>query len=310
MVSIIIPTYRRPQLLKETLTSVKNQSFRDWECIVVDDGNDDETKNILSKFQVNDHRFKFFRRPENTKKGACACRNFGFKMSSGEYIQWLDDDDLISTDKLERQVNFLEAIGSSNCFTTCEWDYLWTGKKFESIRIIDGDYITPNDFFNQLRAKMSFIPPHSYLMPRSMVLSSGLWDSDLLINQDAEFFSRVLINSERLYHVKDCYVLYRTHNEGRISERSGNDVYDSLIKSLKLIHAHLKSANIRNDSYFRWKLLKLVLPNWKSSEDIFKKHRSFLKEIGIDLKFIHFYLFKYHIYRQVIPWYKRLKNSQ
>jgi glycosyltransferase involved in cell wall biosynthesis len=307
MVSVIIPTYNRPQLLEETLTSVKNQSFQKWECIVVNDGKDERTEKMVRKIMEEDNRFRFFQRPGNFKKGACGCRNFGFMKSSGKYIQWLDDDDLLSRDKLEKQVHYLEEKGSQNYFVTCDWDYLWPGKKFNPIRIVDEEYIRPKDFFNRIRSKMSFIPPHCYLTPRCMILSAGLWNSDLLINQDAEFFTRILINSERLYHVENCHVLYRTHDMGRISERGGNEVFDSLINSFRLIYAHLASQNFESDSYFKWKMLKLVLPNWKSSKDIFEKHRSFLKEIGIDLKFIQFYRMKYYVYQKVMPWYKRIK---
>lgn len=309
-VSIIIPTYKRAKLLKETLHSVMNQSYQNWECIIVNDGEDQETCELVKSFQDNDDRFIFFDRPDNIKKGAASCRNFGFSKSSGKYIQWLDDDDLLSSDKLERQVSFIEKRNLYNIFVACDWDYLWPGKKYSPVRIIEDEFLTPENFFTQLRTKLSFMPPHAYLTPKNLVLEAGLWNTDLLINQDAEFFTRVLLNSEKLFHVDDCHVLYRIHDSERISERYGDKIYDSLIYSLRLIHAHLLVKNIRCKAYFKWKLLKLVIPNWGNSAKVFKKHTNFLKEIGINLNYITFYRIKYFVYIRVMPRYKKLIKSK
>lgn len=309
-VSIIIPTYKRPEFLEETLLSVRNQSYQAWECIIVSDGEDKETADLVKNFQTKDNRFKYYTRPESLKKGASSCRNFGFSKSSGQYIQWLDDDDLLSMEKLERQVEFIEEINFKNIFVTCDWDYFWPGKEYLPIKIIEDDFLIPENFFFQIRKRLSFIPPHAYLTSRDLVLAAGLWNSNLLINQDAEFFARILINSERLYHVEGCHVLYRTHDSGRISERAGKETFDSLIYSFRLIYSHLLSKNIKCKTYFKWKLLKLVLNNWNNSAPIFKAHSYFLNEIGINLNFIWFYKLKYEVYKRIIPVYKkRIKSN-
>ena len=81
LISIIIPTYNRSHLLGETLDSVLIQTYRNWECIVVDDGSTDYTPELMEFYIRKDSRFSFYRRPEEKAKGANACRNYGFEKS-------------------------------------------------------------------------------------------------------------------------------------------------------------------------------------------------------------------------------------
>src|SRR5690606_34265329 len=96
LISIVIPTYNRAQFIAETLTSVKNQTYQNWECVVVDDGSTDNTIEIIQQFTASDDRFKLYSRPTNRPKGANACRNYGFEVSSGLYINWFDSDDIMA----------------------------------------------------------------------------------------------------------------------------------------------------------------------------------------------------------------------
>lgn len=108
IVSIIIPTYNRANLVEETLTSVLQQSYFNWECIIVDDGSNHETIEILKKYISKDKRFRLFKRPEDKPKGANACRNYGKQIASGEYLMFLDSDDLLRFDCLENRVKHMD----------------------------------------------------------------------------------------------------------------------------------------------------------------------------------------------------------
>ena len=76
-VSIIIPTYNRAHLICETLDSVIAQTYTDWECIVVDDGSNDTTVEIIAEYCKKDNRFQYYQRPQNRLQGGNAARNFG-----------------------------------------------------------------------------------------------------------------------------------------------------------------------------------------------------------------------------------------
>ena len=117
LVSIIIPTYNRPHLLCEAIDSCLTQTYSNIEIIVVNDGGTKETENILkeryknvvgihTKYQVNDEKvIKYFYKENG---GVSSARNYGLKKASGEYINFLDDDDLLLPEKIELQVSFFK----------------------------------------------------------------------------------------------------------------------------------------------------------------------------------------------------------
>ena len=105
LVSIIIPTYNRANFLRETLNSILTQTYKNWECIVVDDRSTDNTNQIVSNYIEQDERFKFYVRPCNRLRGGNAARNYGFEKSQGDYIQWFDSDDIMFPDYLQKRMD-------------------------------------------------------------------------------------------------------------------------------------------------------------------------------------------------------------
>jgi glycosyltransferase involved in cell wall biosynthesis len=103
---VIVPTYNYGCFIGETLECLRAQTYVNWECIVVDDGSTDDTAERVSRFMEQDARFKFLRQ-ENARQAAA--KNNGLQNSAGEYIQFLDADDLIEPQKFEQQVEYLEA---------------------------------------------------------------------------------------------------------------------------------------------------------------------------------------------------------
>jgi glycosyltransferase involved in cell wall biosynthesis len=104
LVSIIIPCYNYGWLLSETLESVLEQSYEKWECIIIDDGSKDDTKHVAESYQAKDSRFRYV---YQSNGGMSSARNHGLLLARGEYIQFLDADDLIVSHKLEIQSSFL-----------------------------------------------------------------------------------------------------------------------------------------------------------------------------------------------------------
>ena len=100
-ITIIIPVYNREKLLAFTLESIIEQTFTDWECILVDDISNDDSFTVLQEYQKKDSRFKVFHRPKALRKGANSCRNYGFLQATGSYIKWFDSDDIMLTKHLE-----------------------------------------------------------------------------------------------------------------------------------------------------------------------------------------------------------------
>ncbi|WP_290476107.1 MULTISPECIES: glycosyltransferase family 2 protein [unclassified Leeuwenhoekiella] len=242
LVSIIIPTYNRSHLINETLESVLAQTYKNWECIVVDDGSIDDTEEVVKNYIEKDSRFKFYNRPSNRPKGANTCRNYGFELSKGAYIQWLDSDDLISEKKLEAQVSLLEESVNC-CVAICKWDYFTSVSCLEDLkeekRSVYSSFFKIEDFLEQLSRSGGFLPPHVYLIPRKVVSDAGNWLEYLKINQDGEFFSRIFIRINGVLFSENAKGYYRLAGDSNVSNLSDPVKLTQAVESWKLIEANL-----------------------------------------------------------------------
>src|SRR5690606_5297620 len=117
LVSVVIPTFNRALLLKRCISSVIDQTYQNWELIVVDDGSTDGTSDLLEMYISSDKRVKYFKRPNNRKKGANSCRNIGIKKSNGQYIAFLDSDDEWRDRRLEYAIKFINQSHASAIFS-------------------------------------------------------------------------------------------------------------------------------------------------------------------------------------------------
>lgn len=109
LISVVIPTYNRLNTLLRAIDSVKIQTYKNWEILIIDDKSDDGTKEKLEEMQKNDERIRYFRVEVNDVPGISKYLNYGIKQAKGKYIARLDDDDFwCFDDKLKMQVNFLE----------------------------------------------------------------------------------------------------------------------------------------------------------------------------------------------------------
>lgn len=247
LVSIIIPTYNRAHLIGETLDSVLAQTYTNWECIIVDDGSTDHTDEVVGAYVQKDSRFKYYHRPEEHLPGGNGARNYGFKMSQGEYVNWLDSDDLFAEDKIEKQVLALKE--SNDSVSTCKWGRFNTKEKYKLKNLdIFKDFKTAYDIFS-IYGHSGFFPSMVFLSDRNIFNESGLWDENLIINQDGEFFCRVILEAKSIFFAKDTYALYRQNTNGNTSSYSSKEKAESSIKSWKLTERHLVDKKVNGDNY-------------------------------------------------------------
>lgn len=283
LISIIIPTYNRVSLLGETLDSVLKQTYKNWECIVVDDGSTDATDKMMKSYCENDSRFQYHQRPKDRPKGSNACRNYGFELSKGNYIKWLDSDDLLSRELLLYQVNLLN-INSDNKFTvaTAKWNYFNEGIEGikPKIKEINKNYETGFDLLFDFGVFNTFLPPHVYLMHKNIIIKSGLWNERLLINQDGEFFTRVLLNANNIVHSEKgmAYYRYLSNRGENVSSFSNSEKAKDSILSWMLIDTYIKIYTKEKDSIkYVQNAKKILLRNIKE-KNILKEYAYFLKE--------------------------------
>ncbi|WP_373399097.1 glycosyltransferase family 2 protein [Algoriphagus halophilus] len=219
LVSILIPNYNKALYLRETLDSVLEQTYTHWECIIVDDHSTDNSWEILEEYASKDSRFKLYKRPKDRKPGGNAARNYAFELSEGDYIQWLDSDDVISPVKIEIQINQFE-IGEAESISVSNWcgfegsidiDLAFQARKNFSFQAnrwagfpTDGLNLLLHIFYIR-----TFIPPHAYLIKREIHLASNGWDEELIRNQDGEYMTRILVDVNEIGFLDDLLTFYR-----------------------------------------------------------------------------------------------------
>ena len=259
LVSVIIPCYNAAPYISETIDSILSQTYTNWECIIVDDHSTDDSVEIIQQYCIN-YPLKI-KRYTNPRKGACAARNYGFEKSNGDFIQYLDADDLISTNKLELQLKIYSQFGNT-IITYCRW-----GRFYKSIsnvswvkQTIDKNYDNPIDWLIDIWNGKGMVAQHAWLTPRHIIEKVGKWDESLLINQDGEFFCRVLLNAREIKFCKEAEVYYRSG----ISESVSNINRDSREKAESLLQSHLSYLQQVNPFIHEKKVQKAIEQLWGS----------------------------------------------
>lgn len=240
LVSIIVPTYNRADILLETIQSIINQTYQNWECIIVDDGSQDNTQEECLKLIEKDKRIYYFKRPENRNAGGNGARNFGFLKSKGEYIKWLDSDDLITNLLLEKEIEAITKTHADVCLSS--WIYFDAEKNSYTERnnLVIQNPSSGTELLHLMGTKGEFSYPSCYLVKRELLFISGLWNEKLKINQDGEFFFRVLINSEKLTSIKYLGTLHRKDGENKVSQKSDIQSIENRLKSWVMIDSQVQ----------------------------------------------------------------------
>lgn len=202
-VSVIIPAKNRAQLITDTINSLLAQTYKNWECIIIDDHSTDATVSILEQYAVDESRIKVFSR-EGTQHGAPICRNQGVERATGEYVIFLDSDDMLAPFCLEKRVQVMEedsqldfAVFPCQIFEYIpgDVDLLWNVDKNE----------VDLDRFLKLDVPWATAAP---IWRQQSFKALGLWDIELLSFQDWELHLRAVIkqfNYVRISKRPDCF---------------------------------------------------------------------------------------------------------
>jgi glycosyltransferase involved in cell wall biosynthesis len=256
LVSIIIPTYNRAHLIGETLDSVLAQTYTNWECIVVDDGSTDATDELMAKYCAKDSRIRYYHRPDEHLPGGNGARNYGFKKSKGEYINFLDSDDLIKPKKLVKQVNRLN--GAENVVVClCKAEIFKENGELIRKKTTNFKNLSFFEDYVSRSLDMGTIQP----LWRKRFLSSKpiLFDENLKRGQEYEFFARFSISKNFVFnYVDEFLVLIRVLNTDRITPKHYNCVNHSyLLDSFQKVNQLILNSNIDKKIYK--KFLNIVI---------------------------------------------------
>ena len=208
-VSVIIPTYNRAHLIKRAIQSVLNQTYQDFEVIIVDDASTDNTEEVVKSF--NDPRIRYIRHEKN--KGAAAARNTGIKTARGKYIAFQDSDDEWLPEKLEKQMKVFEnAPAKVGVVYTDMWRIMRNKRKC----YFSSPMITPEDgiiYKQALDYKVMNIGIQTAVIKREVFEKVGMFDEKFPRFIDLEFFIRAS-KHYYFYHLGEPLVNYFDAGKG------------------------------------------------------------------------------------------------
>lgn len=274
LISIIIPTYNRAYLISETLDSILKQTYTNWECIVVDDGSTDNTAAVLAKYIEMDNRFQYHQRPVNRKKGANACRNYGFEISKGEYVNWFDSDDLMLVTFLEKQII---SIGYDADVSVCKLLYYDFDK---GIGIRENKIYSNNLIEDYLIGKIKFYTFTPVWRKIFLKKQEALFDETISNLDDWDFNLRMLYQEPAIAYLNESLIQYRIH-EMSLSCEVNKLNFEEVQSEFKAIRKHL--LLIEQNKKANPKVLKIYLKN---------RYRFILRAALIENNKYKFYYFK------------------
>ena len=199
-ISIITPVYNSEKYLMQTIETVINQTYKNWEMILVDDCSTDESANIIKQYSAKDSRIKYYKLKENS--GAAVARNFALENSTGRFIAYLDADDLWKKDKLEKQMNFM--LDNNYAFTCTSYEKI--DEKGESK---DKIIKMPQKVNYNLYLRNTIIQTVGIMVDTKIIDKQLLIMPNIRRRQDAATWCQLLKNNYDCYGMDDVLAYYR-----------------------------------------------------------------------------------------------------
>jgi glycosyltransferase involved in cell wall biosynthesis len=213
LVSILIPAFNAQEWIGDTLRSALEQTWEPKEIIVVDDGSSDRTLAIAREFEVDGVRVV-----TQPNQGAAAARNNAFSLSGGDYIQWLDADDLLSPDKIQKQMEALGEGGSKRTLLSSGWGrFMYRPQRAKFVPTALWSDLAPAEWLMRRMEQNLYMQTSTWLVSRELSTAAGSWDTQLFSDDDQEYFCRVLLASAGVRFVPEARVYYRASGYGSLS---------------------------------------------------------------------------------------------
>ena len=237
-VSILIPACNAQEWIADTLRSAIAQTWKRKEIIVVDDGSTDETLVIARQFESDGVRVV-----TQKNQGAASARNTAFSLCQGDYIQWLDADDLLAPDKIARQMVVLDRSGSRKALVSSEFGkFLHKWQRAQFLRNGLWEDLSPTEWLARKMGENLYMQTATWLVSRELSQASGPWDTRMLSDDDGEYFCRVLLNSDGTLFVPGARVYYRGFRSNSLAYVGRSDrKREALWLSMKLHINYLRS---------------------------------------------------------------------
>src|SRR6266498_4047280 len=271
LVSILIPAYNAERWIADTIQSALAQTWSRKEMIIVDDGSRDLTLALAQQFASQN---VLVVTQEN--QGAAAARNRALELCQGEYIQWLDADDLLSSDKVAKQMAAAEECHDKRRLLSSGWGYfMYRPSKARFVSTALWCDLTPVEWLLRKWEQKLHMQTATWLVSRELTEAAGPWNTRLLGDDDGEYFCRVLLASSGVRFVPDAKVSYRVTASSRLRYIGQSD---------RKLEAHLLSR-------------ELQIGYLRSVEDNARIHAACLKYL--QTSFFNFYPERVNLVKQI-----------
>lgn len=259
LVSIIIPCYSQAAFLDETLSSVLAQIHENWECLIINDGSPDNTEEIAQKWIVKDSRFKYFFK-ENS--GVSSTRNFGLEKAAGEYIQFLDADDVIADTKLELSLQTIESnFGVEIVFTNFRMFTNNAKITTEPYCVLKQELFTYEKLLYEWNDGFSI--PIQTAFIKSTLLQNIRFPEHMTAQEDWIFWVNLFKNNPKVLFINQTLALYRLNMASRTMSR---DMLEDQLKAYEYF------KNLLSEEEFYKMSLVLISRFYKKSSYFIKKY--------------------------------------
>jgi glycosyltransferase involved in cell wall biosynthesis len=238
LVSILIPAYNAEEWIADTIQSAIGQTWARKEIIIVDDGSRDQTVNVARRFES-----KTVLVISKENQGAAAARNYALNMSQGDYVQWLDADDLLAPDKVESQIAALQQSGGNRTLLSSSWAFFnYRPQRAQFVPTSLWQDLSPVEWLFRKMAGNLYMQTATWLTSRELCEAAGLWDTRLLSDDDGEYFCRVLLRSQGTLFVRHAKVFYRNTPSNRLGQIGASDEKkNAMLISMRLHMQYLRS---------------------------------------------------------------------
>lgn len=230
LVSIIIPCHNAERWLAATVESALAQTWTNREVILVDDGSTDGSLAVAQKFSARGVQVV-----TQANQGAAAARNHGLRLARGDYLQFLDADDLLAPDKLERQVRLLAEKGD-DCVATCAWGRFTIDPAASPLdaRTELWRDLAPADWLVLAAEHNLMMATATWLLPRALAEKTGPWDTSFRANplDDMDYFDRARIGARAVLFCPGPRTYYRSELGGSLSRVRSAEAWHAISATL------------------------------------------------------------------------------